>query len=54
MDTIYAEGFGYVDDFAMPPRCTPPAWLAEADIAKVLGRNFLRVFASVWDKGEDA
>jgi len=50
IDTIYAEGFGYVDDFAILPGALRARGFAEADIAKVLGGNFLRVFASVWDK----
>lgn len=48
MDTVYAKGFGVVDDFAAMPDALRRRGFAEDDVAKVLGGNFLRVFGQVW------
>ena len=48
IDTVYAQGFGVVDDFARLPDVMQRRGFSEADAAKVLGGNFLRVFEGVW------
>lgn len=49
MATIYAEGFGCVDDLAALRPALRRRGFGESDIGKVLGGNFIRVFAKVWD-----
>jgi len=49
METIYADGFGCVDDLVALHPALLRRGFTEDDIAKVLGGNFLRVFAEVWD-----
>ena len=48
IDTVYAERCGIVDDFAGLPDALRRRGFGEADVAKVLGGNFLRVFEGVW------
>ncbi len=48
MDSIYAKGFGIVDDFPNMPAALKRRGFSDADIAKVMGGNFLRVFEQVW------
>ncbi|HMK80052.1 MAG TPA: membrane dipeptidase [Xanthobacteraceae bacterium] len=48
IDTVYTEGFGMVDDFAALPPALRRRGFAQADVEKILGGNFLRVFESVW------
>ena len=48
IDTVYAEGFGIVDNFADLPDALRRRGFSEGDAAKVLGGNFLRVFEGVW------
>jgi membrane dipeptidase len=48
MDTVYAQGFGMVDDFAGLPAALRRRGFDEGDAAKILGGNFLRVFQEVW------
>jgi microsomal dipeptidase-like Zn-dependent dipeptidase len=42
------KGFGIADHFVDLPGAFRRRGFAEADIAKVLGNNFLRVFEAVW------
>src|SRR5262249_43543700 len=44
IDTVYADGFGIVDNFAVMPAALRRRGFSEDDTAKVLGGNFLRVF----------
>jgi membrane dipeptidase len=48
IDTVYADGFGIVDNFAVMPAALRRRGFSEDDTAKVLGGNFLRVFEGVW------
>ncbi|MGF7159891.1 membrane dipeptidase [Rhodoligotrophos appendicifer] len=48
IDTVYAEGFGVVDDFAGMPSALARRGFSPCEIRKVLGGNFLRVFETVW------
>jgi membrane dipeptidase len=48
IDTVYVEGFGRADDYPALPAALRRRGFTEADIAKVLGGNFLRVFTEVW------
>ncbi|MBV9784561.1 MAG: membrane dipeptidase [Acidisphaera sp.] len=48
IDTVYAEGFERVDDFAVLPAALRSRGFAECEVAKVLGGNMLRVFAQAW------
>jgi membrane dipeptidase len=48
IDTVYADGFGVVDDFAAMPAALSRRGFSEEDTAKILGVNFLRVFEGVW------
>lgn len=48
LDTIYAQGFGCVDDLPLLRPALRRRGFTDPEIAKVLGGNFLRVFASVW------
>ena len=54
MDTIYAEGFGRVDELVALLPALLRRRFAEDEVAKVLGENFLRVFARVWDGIDDS
>lgn len=46
--TVYAGGFGIVDDFPNMPVALKRRGFSDPDIAKVMGGNFLRVFEQVW------
>jgi membrane dipeptidase len=48
IDTVYAEGFETVDDFACLPEALRRRGFGENDVAKILGGNFHRVFKAVW------
>jgi membrane dipeptidase len=48
MNSVYAEGFGVVDDFAVLPAALKRRGFTDLDLEKVLGGNFLRVFREVW------
>jgi membrane dipeptidase len=48
IDTVYAEGFETVGDFAALPDALRSRGFSEEDVRKVLGGNFLRVFGQVW------
>jgi membrane dipeptidase len=48
IDSVYATGFGIVDDFAGLPDALARRGFQPADVDKVLGGNFLRVFRQVW------
>lgn len=48
IDTVYAEGFGVVDDFAFMPAALRRRGFSEEETGKILGGNFLRVFGKVW------
>ena len=48
IDTVYLEGFGRADDYPALPAALLRRGFTEADIAKILGGNFLRVFNEVW------
>jgi membrane dipeptidase len=48
IETIYAEGFETVNDFAALPAALARRGIRDDDAAKVLGGNFLRVFEQVW------
>ncbi|HEX7075538.1 MAG TPA: membrane dipeptidase [Hyphomicrobiaceae bacterium] len=48
METVYTEGFEAIDDFALLPQALKRRGFTDAEIAKVLGGNFLRVFEQVW------
>lgn len=48
IDTVYVEGVCRADDYPAVPAALRRRGFAEADIAKVLGGNFLRVFTEVW------
>ena len=48
IDTVYADGFGIVDDFAVMPAALRRRGFSEEDTAKILGGNFLRVFEGTW------
>ncbi len=52
IDTVYTEGFGRVDDFPALVAALRRRGFGEADIVKVLGGNFLRVFDQVWGEGD--
>lgn len=53
MDTVYAEGFASVDDFAGIQAALRRRGFSEDETAKILGRNFLRVFRQVWPKAAE-
>ena len=48
IDTVYAQGFGIVGDFAALPQALRARGFGDADVTKILGGNFLRVFEEVW------
>jgi len=48
IDTVYVEGFSRADDYPALLAALRRRGFAEADVAKVLGGNFLRVFTEVW------
>jgi membrane dipeptidase len=48
IDTVYVEGFSRADDYPAVLAALRRRGFAEADVAKVLGGNFLRVFTEVW------
>lgn len=49
MDTVYAEGFAVVDDFASMPEALRRRGFSAEETAKILGGNFRRVFEQVWN-----
>ncbi|MDB5510873.1 MAG: hypothetical protein JWR08_356 [Enterovirga sp.] len=48
IETVYADGFGIVDDFGGLPAALRARGFSEEEVGKVLGGNFLRVFEQVW------
>jgi membrane dipeptidase len=48
IDTVYAQGFERVDDFAVLPAALRKRGFTERDVCKILGGNLLRVFEQVW------
>jgi membrane dipeptidase len=48
IDTVYAEGFERVDDFAVLPAALRERGFADDDVRKILGGNFMRVFEQSW------
>jgi membrane dipeptidase len=48
IDTVYVEGFSRADDYPALLAALRRRGFTEADVAKVLGGNFLRVFTEVW------
>jgi membrane dipeptidase len=48
IDAIYAEGFERIDRFPRLTETLVRRRFPDADIVKVLGGNFLRVFSAVW------
>jgi membrane dipeptidase len=48
IDTVYAEGFERVDDFAVLPAALRKGGFGDEDVRKILGGNFMRVFEQCW------
>lgn len=48
IDTVYTEGFDGVASFPRLTEALVDRGLSDADILKILGGNFLRVFRAVW------
>jgi len=48
IDTVYAQGFERVDDFAMLPGALRKRGFGDDDVRKILGANFRRVFEQCW------
>jgi membrane dipeptidase len=51
IDTVYLQGFERANDYPALPAALRRRGFGEADIAKVLGGNFVRVFDEVWGEG---
>jgi len=51
INTVYVEGFERANDYPALPAALRRRGFGEADIAKVLGGNFVRVFNEVWGEG---
>jgi membrane dipeptidase len=49
-DEIWAEGLGSLDRFPEVTRALVSRGYSDADITKILGGNFMRVFKQVWDR----
>lgn len=50
LDTVYAEGFEALEDFAALPAILRRRGFNDLEIHKILGGNFLRVFEQVWPR----
>ena len=50
IDTVYADGFGTLEDFAAMPAVLRRHGFDDDEIRKILGGNFLRVFGQVWPR----
>lgn len=48
IDTVYAEGFERVDDFASLPGALRKRGFGDDDIGKILGGNLKRIFEQCW------
>ena len=48
IDTVYAQGFERVDDFAVLPAALRRRGFDDADVRKIVGANFMRVFEQSW------
>ena len=48
IDTVYAQGFERVDDFAVLPAALRKRGFSDDDTRKILGGNFRRVFDQCW------
>jgi membrane dipeptidase len=48
IDTVYAQGFERVDDFAALPAALRSRGFSDGDVRKILGGNFMRVFGQSW------
>jgi membrane dipeptidase len=54
IDTVYAQGFERVDDFAVLPEKLRQRGFGNDDVRKILGGNFMRVFGQCWPGTPDA
>jgi membrane dipeptidase len=54
IDTVYAQGFERVDDFAVLPAKLRQRGFGSDDVGKILGGNFMRVFGQSWSGTPDA
>lgn len=48
IDSVYAQGFERVDDFAVLPAALRSRGFGEEDVRKIVGANFMRVFVHCW------
>ncbi|TMH57828.1 MAG: membrane dipeptidase [Betaproteobacteria bacterium] len=48
IDSVYAQGFERVDDFAVLPASLRRRGFGEEDVRKIVGGNFMRVFGQCW------
>jgi membrane dipeptidase len=48
IDTVYAQGFETVGDFAVLPAALRKRGFGDDDLHKILGGNFMRVFEQCW------
>ncbi len=48
IDTVYAQGFERIDNFAVLPAALRKRGFGEDDVRKILGGNFMRVFEQCW------
>ena len=53
IDTVYAQGFERVDDFAELPAALRKRGFGDDDVRRILGGNFMRVFGQCWPAAAD-